>query len=840
MNLKHVQEKLNEMFEGDSRQLVFWYDDKAEFCESINDLKLDNAQIYRLEKNNWLYTKYFLEIEDTKTNYLIYAPFSRLSDEDNYLADVVYYATPFCANKISIIAQELKIPEEFKEILKKYPKFWNANSRVNSFKDLNIENYSEETINVAILCVLAKVKIVNFDELLKKVITEENLAENKYLVKFEKCGILDVFWDLCQKKYGYFDTNPNIEKFLITLLITYTSTKFQGNTPKAWENLLSKKQNDITVFVNNLMNNINYKDKYDNITQEISKKINLKSQLKRIPVESYFYCDTFEIFDRNIISYLTDLLISNKEQVPFQKLLSERQKTHFYDMYVNHYNVVRWANFLISYINQFSNETYPADVEGMIDAYCDKWFFIDRSYREFYYAYDNIEDKDKFQDLRQLIENMYTNTYLSKLAMLWSDKLEKCESLNNLPLNKQYNFYKNNLRPAIRNPKTAVIISDAFRYECADELKYRLKSSNLTCTAEIKPIISTVPSNTALGMASLLPHKEISFNKDYKVMVDAKPCSSIQERQKILEKYNPNSISLKHSEVMSLKMEELRKRLKDKNLIYIYHNQVDARGDNPSSENEVFTASREAVDELIELVKKLTNQAKIFNCWITSDHGFIYKRDKLNESDKVNLSQKGIIIKNKRRYLLSKEELDIEGTSSYSMDYLNMDNIHVTVPRGVDIFKTKGAGQNYVHGGASLQEIILPLVNVKSKTVNKNQETVELNLISLSNRITNLSTILTFAQKENISNKILPLEASLFLEDENGEKISNEVIIYANKKVDSAKNREFKEKFTLRNRKYSKSKKYYLVMKKIEKDIEIEINRYEFTIDIAISDDFEF
>ena len=46
MNLKHIQKKLNEMFEGDSRQLVFWYDDKAEFCEEIKDLKLDNAEIY--------------------------------------------------------------------------------------------------------------------------------------------------------------------------------------------------------------------------------------------------------------------------------------------------------------------------------------------------------------------------------------------------------------------------------------------------------------------------------------------------------------------------------------------------------------------------------------------------------------------------------------------------------------------------------------------------------------------------------------------------------------------------------------------------------------------------
>jgi len=175
MNLKYVQEKLNEMFEGDSRQLVFWYDNNAEFCEEIKDLKSKNAQIYHLTQDNWLYAKYFLEIEDADTNYLIYTPFPKPDDNDNYIADMVYYATPFCADKISIISQELNIPDDCKYILKKYHRFWNASSRVNSFKDLNIDNYSEENITIAILCVLAKVKIVSFDELLKKVLMEDDI-----------------------------------------------------------------------------------------------------------------------------------------------------------------------------------------------------------------------------------------------------------------------------------------------------------------------------------------------------------------------------------------------------------------------------------------------------------------------------------------------------------------------------------------------------------------------------------------------------------------------------------------------------------------------------------------
>ena len=56
MNLKYIQEKLNEMFEGDSRQIVFWYDDNVQFCDEIKNLELENAQVYQLKENNWLYT----------------------------------------------------------------------------------------------------------------------------------------------------------------------------------------------------------------------------------------------------------------------------------------------------------------------------------------------------------------------------------------------------------------------------------------------------------------------------------------------------------------------------------------------------------------------------------------------------------------------------------------------------------------------------------------------------------------------------------------------------------------------------------------------------------------
>ena len=75
LNLKQITDKLNTEFSGDTRKLVFWYDDKAEFADDINALELVGAKVYHLAQDNQFYTKYFLERLDTNTSYLIYAPF---------------------------------------------------------------------------------------------------------------------------------------------------------------------------------------------------------------------------------------------------------------------------------------------------------------------------------------------------------------------------------------------------------------------------------------------------------------------------------------------------------------------------------------------------------------------------------------------------------------------------------------------------------------------------------------------------------------------------------------------------------------------------------------------
>lgn len=832
VDLSTVENKINELIsDSDDRQIVIWYDESKKFSEGINNIKLDNAELFVLDDDNCIYAKYYIESENPDTNFLVYAPFRKPADEDNFLADMIHYANLFSVDMIDILCQELSIDcSKFRDVLSSYSNFWNASARKKAFKDLNIKEYSKSRIELGILLVLAGERTLNFEYVVRKIIVKHFEKDDSIIEKFKDYNILDVFWEFVYQHFGYMEENPTVGKFTISLVLNYTASLFEGSTPKSWNSFLIEDKNNPRVFIDNFMNNNKYINSFNNISSLLEDKLNISRDLKNYAVDSYIKCDSFKTFDRNIINHYITLLSETKEKIDFDNILELRGKGHFYNDFEDEYQLIYWANEFIGLINEFQREVLPDDVNELINLFANRFVNIDKSYRKFYYHYDKLDDTDYISYLQSMIENMYTNIFLFNINPKFTSLIE---NINDISITKQWRFYKTFINN--NKTKTAVIISDALRYSCGVELKDEL-DKNPTWTNTIQPMLSTVPSYTALGMASLLPNREIKY-ENKTVLVDGKPCSNSDERGKILQYYNPDSIAIKFDKIDSLKRQELRELTKGKNLVYIYHDQIDARGDNASTENEVFAASQEAIDEITKLTARLIDSGNFTRVIITADHGYIYKRGSLDDSDKVNL-ETILALYTKRRFLLTHEETDIPGTKCLSLDYINNDDVYVTVPKGVDVFKLKGPGLNYVHGGLSLEEVIVPAIEVKSKKGGKNQRTVELQLIGSNNKITNYDTMLTFFQKENISKTILPLEASIYFEDDDGNKISNEVIIFADKNSEYSQDRQFKEKFTLKRMSYSKSKKYYLIIKDGQTDLEID--RIEFMIDIAFQDGFDF
>ena len=865
LNLKQIIDRLNAEFTGDNRKLVFWYDDKGEFAEDMDSVVLDNAIIYRLEPDNQFYTKRFLEREDTTTNYLIYAPFPKPDVKDNHLEDTLLYSKRFFADRASLLSLDLGIEEKYKPIIEKHIKFFANKERTQRFYDLEIENFNEENILVGMLASICRTRICSFEEVIRVMLTEKvdgsegdreaglgrgELLDNKFLTEIEKYDLLSAFWKLCEQHFGYTDPKPSLEKLLVTMFLTTTERQLSGEVPQPWKSFVSYKSGNIIAFLDNLSNSVLYRDRYDELSSRVASDLQLNTAFFGYLPENLVDCDTFIAIDHIIVNWIMERLIAEDtgaklDRYDIPAICDKRMKMHFGRKTEKTYRLLESAFYLI----EAAKYVAPEGFKNIINRYRKQDMLIDQQYRKFYFYYDKVnsdevgredglgrmmEKNEAFETLRSLVENIYTNEYLAKLLPKWNEGIQEESALSVLPL--QRDFYRRHISNI--KERTVVIISDAMRYEVGQELFHRMQDDP-KCTAKMDVQLSVLPSFTRLGMAALLPHNTIMMTDDFRVLADDVLCDSLSGRQSVLQSQVPNSVCVQFDDIKNLKKNELRDIFTGKQVVYIYHNQIDARGDKANTEDEVFVACEEAMQEIIALIGKINVNANTHRFVVTADHGFIYKRDKVTESSKIGgVSNKTAFIN--RRFIVAQDPVIDEGVDFMPMSRIlgNNDTKIVSYPVSSNVFKVAGGGLNFVHGGSSPQEMLVPVIDIKMERGHMETRPVQIALVSMVQKITNLITTMDFIQTDPVSDTVKAVDYKLYFISEDNEKISSENLYRADSREKDASKRIFRMRFTFKNKKYDKDKQYYLVA--YDDTTGLESFRHPVIMDLAFADDFGF
>lgn len=833
LNLKQIIDRLNAEFTGETRKLVFWYDDKAEFAEDMESVELKNAKVYHLESDNQFYTKYFLERKDTETNYLIYAPFPKPEVKDNHLEDMLLYSKRFFADRASLLSVDLGIDQKYKPIIEKHIKFFASKDRTQRFYDLEIENFNEENILVGLLSALCKTKTCSFEEVLRIVITEGTADNNKYLDEMGKYDLAGAFWRLCEQQLGYVDEKPSLERLIVTMFVTYTVRYLQADAPTAWQSFVSMKQGNIIAFLDNLMNSVLYRKDYDRLSEFVAKGLRVDECLSGVDAEDVVHCDTFMYFDKVILRWIADRLVSEDmgaklDEMSIVELCDMRSKMHFGDKFADAYNMLENACAIVNAVNYGGSD----DMKSIVQKYREEDCLIDTAYRKFYYCYDKTQDSGEYETLQTLVENIYTNVYLNDLLPRWNRAFTGEDGMSVLPL--QRNFYNANVNQA--KEKTVVIISDAMRYEVGRELFNRLMDDP-HCTATLSAMMSVLPSYTRLGMAALLPHGSLVMKDDYEVYADDVLCNDLAGRQTVLRSYVKDSSCVQFDDIKNLKIPALREVFTGKQVVYVYHNQIDARGDKANTEDEVFVACEEAIKEIVDLIHRISTNANTYKFIVTSDHGFIYKREKISESDKIGGIGKKKVWAN-RRFIVSKERIEDDGVMNLGLGSIlgYEDDKVVTFPLSSNVFKVAGGGQNFVHGGSSPQEMIVPVLDIKMDRYHNDTKPAQISLVSIVQKITNLITGMDFIQSEPVSDTVKETTYRMVFMSEDGDRISNECSYVADSREPDSVKRIFRRKFNFKNQNYDKTRQYYLVV--TDDNTGLELFRHPVIVDITFADDF--
>ena len=227
---------------------------------------------------------------------------------------------------------------------------------------------------------------------------------------------------------------------------------------------------------------------------------------------------------------------------------------------------------------------------------------------------------------------------------------------------------------------------------------------------------------------------------------------------------------------------------------------------------------------------------------ITADHGFMYSYKPLDESDKAEKSYiSGEIKELDRRYVIGDGDCTADHMLKIPMKHVNSDLMGLT-PLDYNRMKKQGGGMNYVHGGISLQESVVPVIEFKNvKSTSKkfvDVTTAQIQLLSTSRKVSNSIFSLDFYQTEPVSGKIAKGEYEVYMTDASGKAVSDKQTIIADKTSADGSERTFRERFTLKSVDFKKTETYYLTT--IEKGTTNIIDRIEFTIDIAFVNDFDF
>ncbi|HID51424.1 MAG TPA: BREX-1 system phosphatase PglZ type A, partial [Anaerolineae bacterium] len=480
------------------------------------------------------------------------------------------------------------------------------------------------------------------------------------------------------------------------------------------------------------------------------------------------------------------------------RLIYQRRQTAWYKRYADLYAAIDKGSQFLYKLDQVTLS--PRSFADGLQQYTRTWFRVDQLYRQFIYHARQAEHRTLLVPLLDEIDNYYTNNYLLPLNDQWQEIVDGVTDWHAVALPRQMDFYENYVAPYLRRGKKVfVIISDALRYEVGEELYGRIRQED-RYEANLETAVTALPSFTQLGMAALLPHDTLTIAQDGRtVLVDGQSSAGTANRRKILAQATHGAgAALQANDLLNMSREESRALFRDHEVVYIYHNRIDAAGDKRESEERVFDAVADTLAELIRIIKKLAG-ANATNMIVTADHGFIYQRRPLDASDFAGQQAKGgQILTVNRRYVLGKSLQEGRSFKRFTVRDVGLDGeMEMLLPKSVNRLRVKGAGSRYVHGGASLQEIIVPVIHINKK---RQSDVTKVNvdiLRGVSSIITTNQITIRFYQTEPATAKVQPRVLRVGLYTQSGQLISDRHELVFDFSSENEREREIPVQFIL-------------------------------------------
>lgn len=789
-----IAKALNKLFE--THRIIFWYDAKSELGEEFEALELNGIEKLRLS-NNEFGAKHLMLREEPQQKFLVFRQGPRPDDLDNWLLDVELAHGEFRTDQIGIWLSELGLTLDFAHVIEPHAGFCQSVKRKEQLKDLLTPDDTPGMIRLKMLSVCAGAE-PRLGSILLSLLHEMAQDRDERMRLIHRCNLANFLWEQVNSVFGYESNEPGLKDFVIELFKDCYLSELGGAS-----RISPKLTGDALVFLKRWKDSRRFEGSFTTLSEKCAEALGMEQIISGQDFRELMDLDFFRLIDQKIISDLVRGIVERTlSWSDVSAWVRKRRQSHWYHEFEDLYQAIEYSAGLI-----FTLEESTLSMESLSDGirqYSQTWFRLDQLYRKFIYHARCSGHASLLRDLIEQIENLYCNKFLLRLNDQWQIHVDSSPKWEARPFFRQDEFFRRFVEVPFleKDLKVCVIISDALRYETGEELLGLIRRED-RYEAELEPLLSMLPSYTQLGMAALLPHNKLALadNDSSTVLVDGQSSSGITNRAKIMHLASirdKRATALKTDELMKMKKEDCRVLVKENDVIYIYHNRIDLAGDKRDSEDQVFEAVEKTLQDMIRLVKKLTG-ANANNLLITSDHGFLYQDRPIEESDFSGSSVHGDkIFFRDRRFILGKGLSVAPGLHSFSSSSLGLDgDMEIQIPRSINRLRLSGSGSRFVHGGASLQEVVIPVISVNKKR-KSDVSVVEINILpGASNVITSGQLAVGFYQTTPSTDKVKPrvLRAGIYTLE--GELISDSHDLTFDIISDNPRDRESRIRFLL-------------------------------------------
>ena len=727
-----------------THRLVFWYDPAKEWADTFTAFEAPDVVKLRVDDTEFG-TKVRIAREPNK-RFLVYLPIARPADADNWLLDLLLQAYEYRADRASLALIELGLSQEFYELAVTHVPFFNSSKRMDALQALLRPDDQPRDVRLKMMAVLANTP-VDIDALLLRFLSapEALELEDPVSATLSASALVEPFWREVDRHFGYHSTGASILDLAVTL--------FRGANPL--DSAVSVTAH-AHVFLQRWKDSAAHGSSYRSWSHRMAQELQVESALtSRGEDASIGDSDTFELFERYALHRLAEAFQQGAPAAELRSDMQRRRGSFWRAAHIDGYESLEYAVTLRELLEKA--DLTVDSIDAGIQKYVTSWWRIDTAYRRFFEHLRKYKHAQALEPIREWVEAHYVNDFLLPLADRWSDRVRTLDrwSAESIPM--QRHFFNTWVEPfRSKGQKVFVIVSDALRYEAAAGFAERLREAN-RWSAEVDAALGVLPSFTQLGMASLLPGERYGVDRSGSALVDGQSASGTANRGSILSKAcGGRAIAVKSDAFLEMNSKvEARELMRDHDVIYIYHNAIDHVGDKRDTEVQTTDAVARAFDELEAIIRKVAN-VNGTNMLLTADHGFLFQQDPVNEGDTTYLPTAAEWTLKNRRFALGQIVLPSAGVKLFTADALGVQGEWIAAfPLSLGRFPQPGSGKRYVHGGLSLQEVVIPVVRIhKSRSDDTGQ--VEVDLLRVPTKITTGQLSVALFQDRPAIEKVRP------------------------------------------------------------------------------------